>query len=87
MRVISLKPLREFWERHPDAEQPLRHWYKTATFAEWTCLQDARRDYPHADGVKTRVVTRSRCSTSGETSTAWWPASDTTTNSSTFAQS
>jgi len=53
MRVISLQPLREFWERHPDAEQPLRQWYKTATFAKWTCLQDARRDYPHADGVKT----------------------------------
>ena len=54
MRVISLKPLRAFWERCPDAQQPLRHWYKTATFAEWTCLQDVRRDYPHADGVRTR---------------------------------
>ena len=54
MRVISLKPLREFWERHPDTEQPLRQWYKTATFAEWTCLQDTQRDYPHADGVKTQ---------------------------------
>ena len=54
MRVISLKPLRAFWERCPDAEQPLRHWYKTATFAQWTCLQDVRRDYPHADGVRTR---------------------------------
>ncbi len=54
MRVISLKPLREFWERYPDAEQPLRHWYKTATFAEWSSLQDVRRDYPHADGVRTK---------------------------------
>lgn len=52
MRVISLKPLREFWQRYPDAEQPLRHWYKTTSLAEWTSLQDARRDYPHADGVR-----------------------------------
>jgi mRNA interferase HigB len=53
MRVISLKLLREFWEQHPDAQRPLRQWYKTAVHAEWSSLQDARRDYPHADGVWT----------------------------------
>ena len=53
MRVISLKPLHEFWRRHPDAEQALRLWYKTATSAEWSSLQDVRRAYPHADGVRT----------------------------------
>lgn len=52
MRVISLKTLREFWQRYPDAEQPLRQWYKTASLAEWNSLQDCRRDYPHADGVR-----------------------------------
>ena len=54
MRVISLKPLREFWARYPDAELPLRHWYKVATNAEWNGLRGARADYPHADGVRTR---------------------------------
>jgi mRNA interferase HigB len=53
MRVISLKPLREFWQRYSDAELPLRQWYKTASLAEWTSLQDIRCDYPHADGVRT----------------------------------
>ena len=52
MRVISLKPLRDFWERYPDAEAPLRLWYKTAIYAEWNGLQDVRSDYPHADGVR-----------------------------------
>ena len=52
MRVISLKPLREFWERQGDAEEPLRLWYKTATNARWSNLGDVRRTYPHADGVK-----------------------------------
>ncbi len=51
MRVISLKPLREFWSRHRDAEQPLRNWYKTATRSAWSSLQDVRESYPHADGV------------------------------------
>ena len=53
VRVISLKPLREFWERHDDAEEPLRFWYKTATNATWSSLQDVRRTCPQADGVKT----------------------------------
>lgn len=51
MRIISLKPLRDFWERHADAETPLRHWYKLATHANWGNLQDVRSDLPHADGV------------------------------------
>jgi mRNA interferase HigB len=52
MRVISLKLLRKFWQRHPDAEGPLRNWYKVACAATWRSLQDARADYPHADGVE-----------------------------------
>jgi len=53
VRVIRLKPLREFWDRHPDAERPLRQWYRTATHAEWGGLRDVRQAYPHADGVGT----------------------------------
>ena len=55
MRVISLKLLREFWDQHPDAETPLRHWYKTATKAEWRSLQNVWQTFPHADGVKTEA--------------------------------
>lgn len=54
MRVISLKSLREFWEVHPDAEVPLRHWYRIAIHAQWHALHDVRRDFPHADSVRTR---------------------------------
>ncbi len=51
--MISLKILRDFWLRHPDAEGPLRHWYRTARYATWSSLQHIRRSYPHADGVRT----------------------------------
>lgn len=51
MRVISLKQLREFWKRHPDAERPLRHWYKNAVQSDWRNLPEVRQLYPHADGV------------------------------------
>ena len=52
MRVISLKRLRSFWKRYPGAEQPLRQWYRAALHAEWRSLQDARRTYPHAAGIR-----------------------------------
>ena len=53
MRVISLKRLREFWERHSDAKAPLRAWFRTVRGAEWDSLRDARMTYPHADVVRT----------------------------------
>jgi mRNA interferase HigB len=51
MRVISLRPLREFWKKYPDAERPLRHAYRDALDAEWRSLQEIRQMYPHADGI------------------------------------
>jgi mRNA interferase HigB len=51
MRVISLKLLREFWQRHPDSERPLRLWYRNAVQAAWRSLHDVRQLYPHADAV------------------------------------
>jgi mRNA interferase HigB len=53
VRVISLKLLREFWELHPDAEGPLRAWYRLVLGAQWRSLRDARATFPHADGVRT----------------------------------
>ncbi len=35
MRVIAIKKLKEFWLKHPDAEQPLRAWYSEATNSDW----------------------------------------------------
>jgi mRNA interferase HigB len=54
VRVISQSTLQEFWDRHADAREPLREWFKTACAADWRSLSDVRRVYPHADGVHTR---------------------------------
>ncbi len=51
-RVISIRRLREFWQEHPDAEAPLRAWYKTCLHAEWRSIQDVRKTYASADAVK-----------------------------------
>ena len=52
MRVISLKRLREFWEKHPDSERPLRTWHKIAELHEWSSLSELRVVFPSADVVR-----------------------------------
>ena len=35
MHILALRPLREFWEKYPEAEKPLRTWYKVVSSARW----------------------------------------------------
>ncbi len=51
MHVISKKKLREFWETHPDAKEPLDKWFRVASKATWQSLADVRAVFPHADAV------------------------------------
>ena len=48
MRIIARRTLREFWERHERAEQPLRAWYAEASKAEWKSPRDIKEKYRHA---------------------------------------
>jgi mRNA interferase HigB len=48
MRIIAKKTLRDFWERHPDAEDALQAWYHDAKQATWNSPQDIRRVYATA---------------------------------------
>jgi mRNA interferase HigB len=56
MHVISRRPLRRFWEEHPDAEEPLRRWLSIAKRAEWSDFAALRRDFATADLVGHLVV-------------------------------
>jgi mRNA interferase HigB len=35
VRIIAKRTLREFWERHRDAEQPLRAWHSEVLREDW----------------------------------------------------
>jgi len=48
MHIVSIKTLREFWESHPDAEQPLRAWYTVARRAQWQSPTDVKAAYASA---------------------------------------
>ena len=56
VRVIAVSTLRSFWERHPDAEQPLKAWYQEATGATWTQPADIKAHYRSASVLKNRRV-------------------------------
>ncbi len=57
MRVFTQRTLREFWERHADAEQPLREWHRVVKNADWASPADMRAIYPSASVIAgNRVV-------------------------------
>ena len=35
MRIIAIKILKDFWQKHNSAEQPLKAWYAEAKRANW----------------------------------------------------
>ncbi|MGC9215814.1 type II toxin-antitoxin system HigB family toxin [Acidithiobacillus sp.] len=56
MRVIAVSTLRAFWERCPDAEQPLKAWYDEARNASWTQPAEIKAQYRSASILKNRRV-------------------------------
>lgn len=57
MRIISRKTLREFWEKHSDAAQPLQAWYHDVKHANWQSPTDIKAAYRNASFVgRNRVV-------------------------------
>lgn len=56
MRVIARKTLREFWEKHPETEGPLRCWYAIANNATWASHESIRTHIPTARSVGNRRV-------------------------------
>lgn len=57
MRIIARKALRDFWERHPDAEEALKAWYQDAQHATWASPNDIRQTYATASMIAhNRVV-------------------------------
>ena len=42
MQVIAKRTLKRFWERHPQAEGPLRSWHAVVERAEWSSPADVK---------------------------------------------
>ncbi|HWK60784.1 MAG TPA: type II toxin-antitoxin system HigB family toxin [Eoetvoesiella sp.] len=56
MRVIAVSTLRAFWEKYPDAEQPLKAWVDEAVKAQWGQPAEIKAHYRSASILKNRRV-------------------------------
>lgn len=56
MKIISVKTLRDFWAKNPDAEQPLKAWVDEATKADWKNPAEIKEQYRTASILKNRRV-------------------------------
>lgn len=51
MRIIAKKTLKEFWEFHTDAEQPLRSWYEIVRKENWNNFNEIKSQFRNASIV------------------------------------
>jgi mRNA interferase HigB len=51
VRVIKRKTLEAAWQKHPDAEGPLRAWFAEASASHWSSPEDVRAKHRTASTV------------------------------------
>jgi mRNA interferase HigB len=45
MQVIARRTLKRFWERHPQAERPIRVWFAVARKTRWRDPNEVKRQF------------------------------------------
>jgi len=48
VRIIAISTLRQFWEIHTDAEEPIKAWYQEARVADWAIPHQVKAMYRNA---------------------------------------
>lgn len=57
MHIISRPVLIKFWEKHKDAEIPLRVWFKKVDKAKWNSINELKKEFSTADYIgNNRVI-------------------------------
>ena len=57
MHVISIVPLRVFWQKHSTSEEPLKAWYRTLEKAEFSNFSELKEAFAAYDKVGTEGTT------------------------------
>ncbi|MBW8360298.1 MAG: type II toxin-antitoxin system HigB family toxin [Weeksellaceae bacterium] len=56
-RIIAKRTLKDFWEKHPDAEQYLKTWFDVAKSNTWKSPADVKQNFANASILRdSRVV-------------------------------
>ncbi len=61
MRVISKRPLVEFWEKYPDAKAQLEAWFKIARKTNWDTFAELKQTYDATASQVGRCVVFNIC--------------------------
>ena len=56
MRIIARSTLRDFWQKYPDAEQPLKSWFSEASRAVWQNPSDIKSLYRNVSIIANNPV-------------------------------
>lgn len=56
MHIISIKMLRDFWQKHPTAEKALRAWHSIVEHANFSDLNQIKQLFNSADYVPPFVI-------------------------------
>lgn len=48
VRILSRGTLRDFWEKHNQAEEPLKSWFHEVDKASWKTINELKVMYPNA---------------------------------------
>ena len=51
MRIIAVSTLKDYWEKHPETQQPLTEWYLKVGRAQWESFADMKQDFGSVDYV------------------------------------
>jgi len=51
MRIVTYRRIKEFTEKHADAENPLNYWYHTVVFKEWNNPDEVKLTFNSVDYV------------------------------------
>ena len=52
MHIITRRRLKEYANKHPNAEASLTAWYTVARAARWPSITEVRKTFPHADAAQ-----------------------------------
>jgi mRNA interferase HigB len=52
MRIISIKTMKDYWQKEPEAEGELKAWYSEAKNAVWKTPADVKAKYRNASILK-----------------------------------
>ena len=56
MHIVAVRFLRAFWEKNPDAEQPLKSWVDETRKAHWSLPAQIKEQYRSASILKNKRV-------------------------------